>query len=86
MTSDISRRSRARLLSRLLPASIVALLTIAACGQDDPVNPTPVSLSLATIGSYEGGAQGASEITAYDAKTKRLFVVNGANGTVDVLF
>jgi len=85
MTSDISRRSRARLLSRLLPASIVALLTIAACGQDDPVNPTPVSLSLASIGSYEGNALGAAEITAYDAKTKRLFVVNGANGTVDVL-
>ena len=85
MTSDTSRRSRARLLSRWLPASIVALLTIAACGQDDPVNPTPVSLSLASIGSYEGNAVGAAEITSYDAKTKRLFVVNGANGTVDVL-
>jgi DNA-binding beta-propeller fold protein YncE len=28
---------------------------------------------------------GAAEITAFDAASKRLFVVNGANGTVDVL-
>jgi len=28
---------------------------------------------------------GAAEITAYDAASKRLFVVNGANGSVDVL-
>ncbi|MDP2006689.1 MAG: choice-of-anchor I family protein, partial [Rubrivivax sp.] len=32
-----------------------------------------------------GGVVGAAEITAYDAASKRLFVVNGANGTVDVL-
>jgi DNA-binding beta-propeller fold protein YncE len=72
------------LLAGLLPAAFAALLVTAACSSDD-AEPTPLTLSLASIGSYEGGALGAAEITAYDAKTKRLFVVNGANGSVDVL-
>jgi YVTN family beta-propeller protein len=42
-------------------------------------------LALEKIGGFDGGAVGAAEITAYDAASKRLFVVNGANGTVDVL-
>jgi hypothetical protein len=47
--------------------------------------PTPRTLTLEKIGGFDGGAVGAAEITAYDAASKRLFVVNGANGTVDVL-
>lgn len=58
---------------------------VAACGGGDPVEPTPTSMTLERIGAYEGGALGAAEITAFDATTARLFVVNGANGTVDVL-
>jgi DNA-binding beta-propeller fold protein YncE len=46
---------------------------------------TPVTLTLEKIGGYDGKVVGAAEITAYDKTTKRLFVVNGANGTVDVL-
>ncbi|MCA3020217.1 MAG: alkaline phosphatase, partial [Rhodocyclaceae bacterium] len=46
---------------------------------------TPVGFALSKIGTYDGGALGAAEITAYDSGTQRLFVVNGANGTVDVL-
>lgn len=42
-------------------------------------------MTLERIGAYEGGVLGAAEITAFDAGTARLFVVNGANGTVDVL-
>jgi DNA-binding beta-propeller fold protein YncE len=45
----------------------------------------PVTLTLEKIGGYDGAAVGAAEITAFDAGSKRLFVVNGANGTVDVL-
>jgi hypothetical protein len=68
-----------------LRAAMLALcVSLVACGGDDG-EPTPVSLTLAKIGSFEGGALGAAEITAYDAGSKRLFVVNGANGTVDVL-
>ena len=46
---------------------------------------SPVSLTLRKIGGYDGGVEGAAEITAYDARSRRLFVVNGANSTVDVL-
>jgi DNA-binding beta-propeller fold protein YncE len=46
---------------------------------------TPATLTLQKIGGFDGKAVGAAEITAYDKATRRLFVVNGANGTVDVL-
>jgi DNA-binding beta-propeller fold protein YncE len=77
--------------------ALVALfgLALAGCGggsqdtreaaQQRQGEPTPLSLSLTKIGGYEGGVLGAAEITAYDATSRRLFVVNGANGTVDVL-
>ena len=58
---------------------------VTACGGGDPVEPTPTTMTLEKIGGYEGGALGAAEITAFDAGTARLFVVNGASGTVDVL-
>ncbi|MDO6387479.1 choice-of-anchor I family protein [Uliginosibacterium sp. 31-12] len=50
------------------------------------VEATPISLSLVKIGGYthSGGASSA-EITAFDPASKRLFVINGALGTVDVL-
>lgn len=61
-----------------------ALLT--ACGGDNPeVQPTPMSMTMQKIGAFNGGVEGAAEITAYDAASRRLFVVNGANGSVDVL-
>ena len=60
---------------------------LAACGGGDggSSEATPVSLTLEKIGGFNGGAVGAAEITAFDATTQRLFVVNGANGTIDVL-
>ena len=64
---------------------VVAAGLVAACGGGDPVELTPTSMTLERIGAYEGGVLGAAEITAFDAGTARLFVVNGANGTVDVL-
>jgi len=65
----------------LIGLAVAALL--AACGGADET--TPTGMTLERIGQYDGGAVGAAEITAYDASTARLFVVNGANGTVDVL-
>lgn len=71
---------------RNLCVTLAGAVAIAACGGNgSATEPTPVSLALEKIGTYEGGALGAAEITAYDAASKRLFVVNGANGTVDVL-
>jgi hypothetical protein len=51
----------------------------------DPSDPTPRTIALEVIGRFEGGGQQAAEIPAYDDVSKRLFVVNGALGTVDVL-
>ena len=45
------------------------------------------SIELNQIGRYETGIfdEGAAEITAYDADNQNLFVINGANSTIDVL-
>jgi len=48
-------------------------------------DPTPSSVRLRKIGGYEHGGALAAEISAYDDVSRRLFVVNGALGTVDVL-
>lgn len=58
---------------------------IAACGGGDTPEATPSTVTLEKIGGFEGGSPGAAEITAFDATTGRLFVVNGAKQTVDVL-
>lgn len=79
-------RSQRHLLSLVLPVCMLA-----ACGGSDDTIPvpepvlTPIALALEKIGAYDGAVLGAAEITAYDAASKRLFVVNGANGSVDVL-
>lgn len=48
---------------------------------------TPESINLSLLGRYETGifAESAAEIPAYDATTKRVFVVNAKKGLVDVL-
>jgi len=70
-----------------LAAAIGLSFALAGCGggSEEVLNATPAFIKLVKIGGYDGGAVGAAEITAYDAASKRLFVVNGANGTVDVL-
>jgi DNA-binding beta-propeller fold protein YncE len=77
-------RRHARLLALLFPVALIA-----ACGGDALtdafVAPTPTTLSMEKIGAYDGVVLGAAEITAFDPASKRLFVVNGANGSVDVL-
>lgn len=79
---------------------LCALAGLAACGTDhtptapateptsaraDASDPTPGTIALRKIGSFAGGGLGAAEITAFDRVSQRLFVVNGALGTVDVL-
>lgn len=80
--------SRASSVSAGLLTGLAFALAVACGGKTYPgqtVEPTPTGLTLAKIGGFEGGAVGAAEITAFDGASKRLFVVNGANGTVDVL-
>jgi hypothetical protein len=80
---------------RLFTTSLVMTAALAACGggSDDTPAPspapeaTPAALTLQKIGSYSTGQFGvsAAEIPAFDAASKRLFVVNAQLGAVDVL-
>jgi DNA-binding beta-propeller fold protein YncE len=71
----------------LLASLIIPITVLSGCGgkSTDPAEPTPKSMTLEKIGTYDGAVLGAAEITAFDPASKRLFVVNGANGSVDVL-
>jgi hypothetical protein len=84
--------------ARLSTASLLMTAVLAACGDgsDAPapapapgpvVEATPASLTLEKIGGYSTGQFGvsAAEIPAFDAASKRLFVVNALLGAVDVL-
>lgn len=81
--------------TRLFTASLLMTAVLAACGggSDAPapttppvVEATPVGLTLEKIGGYtHAGGLSSAEITAYDPLSKRLFVVNGALASVDVL-
>jgi len=42
-------------------------------------------ITLTALGTYTAGGEGSAEIVAYDASSRRLFVVNAATATVDVL-
>jgi hypothetical protein len=80
---------------RLFTTSLVMTAALAACGggNDDTPAPgpvpeaTPAGLTLEKIGGYSTGQFGvsAAEIPAFDAASKRLFVVNAQLGAVDVL-
>ena len=74
----------------LFAATLVMSAVLTACGGSDELalvtEPTPVSLALEKIGGFaHSGGLSSAEITAYDPLSKRLFVINGANASVDVL-
>jgi phosphodiesterase/alkaline phosphatase D-like protein len=48
---------------------------------------TAVRLDISPLGTYQTGVfdEGAQEVPAYDPLTRRLFVINANDGTVDVL-
>ncbi|MDP1685384.1 choice-of-anchor I family protein [Hydrogenophaga sp.] len=90
-----ARRTRATFFA----TSLLAAAVLAACGGGSDaasnapstsapvVEATPTSLRLEKIGGYSTGQYevSAAEIPAFDAASKRLFVVNAQLGAVDVL-
>ncbi|MBR7743225.1 choice-of-anchor I family protein [Phycicoccus sp. BSK3Z-2] len=76
------------------PRPALAVLATTACAALVGASLAPASaaprtpeVTLTPLGTYASGLfdDGAAEITAYDAATHRLFVVNSGAGTVDVL-
>ena len=78
-----------------LGAGVILAATLSACGGDsnesdaavDEGVRTPDSIRLSYVSRYSTGSFDASaaEIPAYDAASKRLFVVNAEQGELDVL-
>jgi hypothetical protein len=50
-------------------------------GSDEQAKP----VKLSALGTYDAGGAGSAEIVAYDARSRRLFVVNAQTATVDIL-
>ena len=69
---------------RCLLAMLLAATLAGGCGGNE-IEGTPLAMTLSRIGGFGSGQLGASEITAYDSQSKRLFVVNGTNGSLDVV-
>lgn len=42
-------------------------------------------ITLKALGTYDAGDAGSAEIVSYDTRSRRLFVVNAATSTVDIL-
>ncbi|MEO1548691.1 MAG: hypothetical protein AAFU74_18250, partial [Bacteroidota bacterium] len=54
-------------------------------GEDDhPDNEVPTSVNFKYVSSLQVGGEESAEIAGYDAKTKRLFVVNVESENVSV--
>lgn len=77
--ATLSRMHNRTLLTGVLVAGLLVATPAEASAHQ--------GISLHFLGRHTTGAfdAGASEITAYDAKTRRVFVVNAQAGTVDVL-
>ena len=77
------------LLCTRLAVTAIAMAALTACGTgslNTASSPTPKTLELAKIGGFaHQGGESSAEITAYDPLSKRLFVVNGALASLDVL-
>lgn len=63
------------------------LLVITAFGTYSPIFASSLNVQLRVLGTYRTNVfnQGAAEIVAYDAGTRRLFTVNGGSSQIDVL-
>lgn len=63
-------------------AAVALVLAQAAAAHDDDDSRR---IALTPIGTFDAGGAGSAEIVAFDAGSKRLFVVNAQTKTVDIL-
>lgn len=81
-----AHRTPAGLIAPVLATLITAAVLSACGGMEEPPQGPPVGLELEKIGGYaHAGGASSAEITAFDPISQRLFVVNGALASIDVL-
>lgn len=81
-----AHRTPAGLIAPVLATLITAAVLSACGGMEEPPKGPPVGLELEKIGGFtHAGGEASAEITAFDPISQRLFVVNGALASVDVL-
>jgi hypothetical protein len=70
-----------------LAASVLAgSLTVALSAPATAAVPTPTgTLTVAPVGTYDGGGNAAAEIVAFDAATNRAFISNGLTRAIDIV-
>ena len=71
------------MLDRAAVAAILTFASALASGHD--WDDDKGSISLTKLGTYDAGGLGSAEIVEYDARSRRLFVVNALTSTVDIL-
>lgn len=70
--------------SRTCVAAVVALALL-DCAPAVHASDAKGHLKVQPLATYDAGAAGSAEIVAFDAASKRLFLVNAATATVDIL-
>jgi|GEM_PF-2192962 len=70
-----------------LAASVLAgSLTVALSAPATAAVPTPTgTLTVAPVGTYNGGGNTAAEVVAFDAATNRAFITNGLTRAIDIV-
>jgi hypothetical protein len=66
-------------------SAAVALVLAQSAAAHDGRDGRAERIALTPIGTFDAGGAGSAEIVAYDAGTRRVFVVNAQTRTVDVL-
>lgn len=73
-------------MSRASRSCVAAAIAVALFNGAAPASAAdPGSLKLTPLATYDAGDVGSAEIVAFDASTKRLFLVNAQTSTVDIL-
>lgn len=75
-------------MSRASRSCVAAAIAVALLNGASPANAGnhgEGSIKLKPLATYDAGEAGSAEIVAFDAATKRLFLVNAETSTVDIL-
>jgi hypothetical protein len=74
-----------RAARRTVTAAVAAILTGASAAAAAHDGDHKDAITLTPIATYDAGGVGSAEIVAHDAASQRLFVVNAATSTIDIL-